>query len=741
MIKKTTYGYTIENNNVFLDIVFYGDDIVRFSYSKENKLPKTSIAVIAKPKKIDCEIENNNISTDKLKINIDEETLKVSIYDKNGNLLNKDKNLDLNNISLEKFMNDEKGFYGMGEKFGFINQIDTDTVNWNNDVLANSDIHTSIIKEYHTAVPFYIGLKEDLAYGIYFDNTFKTHFDFGKEKKDRVKFKADGGRIDYFFIYGPEISNVVRNYSYITGRMPLPRKDFLGYHQCRWSYENKEELLEVARRMKKENIPCDVLYLDIDYMKDYKVFTIDDEKFSEFKEMNDELKQMGFKLVVIIDPGVKKEEGYKVFDEGKEKDYFIKDKNNHIYIGEVWPGDSAFPDFLRNDVKKWWGELHKELIDLGVEGIWNDMNEPADFSTDSKTLPLDTIHIDNDGNERAHSEIHNIYAMLEAEASYKGLKEIDAKKRPFILTRAAFAGTQRYSALWTGDNESVWEHLEASIPMYLNLSLSGFSFIGGDVGGFNGDSNGELLTRWTQLGAFTPFFRNHSAKGTINQEPWCFGRDYLKVIKDYISLRYKFMTYLYNLMRDNSLTGEPVLRPLFYHYQEDEKTYDINNQFLYGENIMICPITKPRTYKRMVYLPEGKWYDYFTKEIIEGGKYIIADAPLEKLPIYIKAGAIIPIDNNGLEIHYYYGLEGKYKLYIDDSLSFDYEKGKYSEVELNIKPDTDNIIVKGQILKDGYEFPNIKIVIHGFVDASKVTIDGDELNFNKEKELYLNINK
>lgn len=750
MIKKTTYGYTVEKDNIFLDIVFYSDSIVRFSYTDEDKLPDSTIGVIGKPKQVKVELEKNNIKTKDLHIKINEDSLMVQIYDSKGNLINIDRNIDIKNIEVKKEILDEKGFYGVGEKYGWLNKKGTDTVNWNSDVLGNVPIHTTTVKEYHTAIPFYIGMNKDLAYGIYFDNTYRTYFDFGKKDDSTVCFKADGGRIDYFFIYGPEVNQVVKGYSEITGTMPLPRKDFLGYQQCRWSYENRDELMTVAKKMRKENIPCDILYLDIDYMKDYKVFTVDSDKFDEFKKMNQKLKKMGYKLVVIIDPGVKREEGYNVYEEGLEKDYFIKDSNREVYIGEVWPGDSAFPDFLREDVRKWWGELHKELLENGVDGFWNDMNEPSDFSTETKTLPEDTVHTDDNGNSRTHKEIHNIYAMLEARGTYEGLKKLKPNTRPFVLTRAAFAGTQRYSALWTGDNSSIWEHLESSMAMFMNLGLSGYSFIGGDVGGFTHDSNGELLSRWTQLGAFTPFFRNHSAKGTINQEPWCFGEETLDITRKYIRLRYRFITYLYNLMKDSSDKGDPVLRPLFYHYQKDENTFNINDQFLFGENIMICPITRPKTNHRMVYLPKGKWYDYWTKETIDGGQYILKRGELDTLPIYIKAGAIIPMDkvtnyvgeeNSTLEIHYYYGDKGKYKLYLDDGISFDYKEGKYTEIDFEIEPQKESIKLSKEILHNGYNIPEIKVVVHGFIDDNKVTIEGKEINNNNNKKVSIIINK
>jgi alpha-glucosidase len=748
MLRKTAYGYTIENNGKFLDIAFYADNIVRFVYSKEDKLPNSTLAVIAKPKEIPVELKGNIVKTDKLTIEIDEDTLKVSIYDTNGNLLNEDLDVNLDKVRVEKKLLWEKGFYGLGEKYGWINKKGTDTVNWNTDVLGVVPVHNSMLKEYHTSIPFYIGLDVDKAYGIYFDNTFKTSFDFGKTKENTVTFSSDGGNLDYYFIYDETVSGVVKGYSQLTGTMPIPRKDFLGFQQCRWSYENREELMYVAKRMREEKIPCDVLYLDIDYMKDYKVFTVDSDKFNDFKGMIKELREMGYKVVVIVDPGVKVEEGYNVYEEGKEKGYYVLKPDGDVYVGEVWPGEAVFPDFLREKVRKWWGELHKDFIEDGVEGIWNDMNEPSDFTTETKTIPVDCVHFTDDGEAKKHTEIHNIYGTLEAIGTYEGLRKLQSNKRPFLLTRAAFAGCQRYAALWTGDNSSIWEHLEMSMPMFMNLGLSGYTFIGADVGGFAGDSNGELLARWTQLGAFTPLFRNHSAKGTINQEPWCFGEEIKEIVKKYTELRYEFITYLYNLMRHSSQNGEPVIRPLFYHYQQDENTHNINDQFLFGENIMVCPIVRPKTDRRMIYIPKGEWYDYWTGEKVEGGQYIIKEAPIDLLPIYIKAGTILPKDEvvefvgqeeKPLHIHCYAGNNGEYNLYLDDGITFDYEKGVYSEIKFTMEDDGEKIVIKSKVDKDEYSIPSLILHVHGVEGISSVILNGKEVEVSKE--LAVNVDK
>jgi len=733
--------YVFENKGKKLYVEFYSDEIVRFFYGDKIKESITD-AVILKSKSVVVEMKDNFIKGKKIDIKITDDLL-VKIFDKSGNMIlediavefsvtefQKNKVNDLENIEntlsgeekkkvfaieVEKKLNWEKGFYGLGEKYGYINLMDRYTENWNTDVLGMSPIHHSAQNAYHTSIPFYIGMNEEKAYGVYYDNSYRTSFDF-KKYSDNVKFKAEGGDLDYYFIYGENVAKVVENYSQLTGTVKLPRKDFLGYQQCRWSYMDTAEVLDIANKLRENDIPSDVIYLDIDYMQDYKVFTVDSKRFKEFKKMTEKLHEMGFKLVVIIDPGVKVEKGYEVYDEAKEKDYLIKDENGEVYVGKVWPGDSSFPDYLRKEVREWWGELHRGLIDLGVDGIWNDMNEVSDMSTTTKTIPETTYQIDENGEKRLQKEVHNLYGHYEGVATYEGLKKIQ-NTRPFVLTRSASAGTQRFSALWTGDNSSVWEHLEGSISMLLNLGLSGYSYVGSDIGGFIEDGNGELLARWTQLGAFYPFCRNHSVMNSIYQEPWAFGEEILHITRKYIKLRYSLISHLYNLFRESSVIGTPIMRPLFYHYQNDSKTFNITDQFLFGEDILIAPITRPKTETRMIYLPVGVWYDYFTGEKYQGEKHIIKDAKLDELPIFVKEGAII-LKNKEMnyigekkeeyEIHIYPGQSNEKEFYFDDGLTFNYEKEEYSLI--NVKLNEDKIEIKNVV--ENYGVGDIDLVIH-----------------------------
>lgn len=369
-------------------------------------------------------------------------------------------------------------------------------------------------------------------------------------------------------------------------------------------------------------------------MDGYRVFTWDKKRFPNPKATIEELKAEGFKVVTIIDPGVKKDKGYAIYDEGMEKGYFATDKDGVTYVNRVWPGDSVYPDFADERVRQWWAENQKIMMDYGVAGIWNDMNEPASFNG---PLP-DDVMFNNDGIEADHREIHNVYGHYMSKATYEGIKKY-TNKRPFVITRACYAGTQKYSTVWTGDNQSLWEHLRMSIPMLINLGLSGFSFAGTDVGGFGHDCTGELLSRWVQVGAFSPLFRNHSALHTRDQEPWAFDQVTEDINRKYIKLRYTLIPYLYDIMREGEINGLPVMRPLMLHYQDDKNTYEINDEFLCGENILVAPVVEQGKKARIVYLPKGdNWVDFWTKEVFEGGQYIIKQAPLDVCPIYVKQG-------------------------------------------------------------------------------------------------------
>lgn len=699
-----------------------------------------------------------NIKTSKIDIKIYND-FKVDIYDSEGDILCSDYrgpidpfkrrngNIDkakeeghevqeesLYKVYVSKKMEDDMHFYGFGERPGSIDKKDCHYINWNTD---NPAPHGETFLSLYKSVPFFIALKGTKAFGIFFDNYFKTHFDMGRDNSNYYYFAAEGGNLDYYFIYGPSIKKVEEGYTSLTGRVNLPQIWTLGYQQSRWSYGNEDRLMEVAEKFRSEKIPCDVLYLDIDYMDGYRVFTWDKSSFKNPKKMIEKLNTMGFKVVTIIDPGIKKEVGYKIYDEGSRFKFFALDENDKEYVNRVWAGDSVFPDFLNTRVREWWARNQSIMTNFGVSGIWNDMNEPASFNG---PLP-DNVFFSDDGLKVNHKEAHNIYGHLMCKATYEGLK-LQTGKRPFVVTRACYSGTQKYAVVWTGDNQSTWEHLRMAIPMLLNLGLSGFAFCGTDVGGFGHDCTGELLCRWVQLGAFTPLFRNHSALGTRDQEPWAFDEKTENINRKYIELRYKLIPYFYDLFRIAEKDGSPIMRPLFYEYQSDKRTYDISDEFLVGDSILVAPIVEKGKRRRIVYIPHGsKWIDYWSGEEYEGGQYIVKSAPLDTCIMFVKEGAIIPLyekkqnyigEDNNIEVTFdiYFGDEEKkssYINYLDDGESFNYKNDEYNKYLITAESTESKVYIEFKNEYNGYikTYNNVHFKLHN-LNGRSVILNGQD---------------
>lgn len=633
-------------------------------------------------------------------------------------------------IQVAKTMLGDECFFGLGDKAGHLNKKGCYYEMWNTD---DPSPHVESFKSLYKSIPFFITLREKASYGIFFDNTFKSYFDMGKENKKYFYFAANEGNLSYYFMYGPKVKEVLGEYTYLTGTTPLPQLWTLGYHQSRWSYFDEKKVTEIAENFRKKDIPCDTIHLDIDYMDGYRVFTWGKDKFPEPEKMLGKLKDEGFKIVTIIDPGVKKDKGYFMYDQGIENGYFATEKDGIPYVNEVWPGEALYPDFSDEPVRKWWAKSQKIMMDYGVAGIWNDMNEPASFKG---PLP-DDVQFKNDGHPTDHKEIHNVYGQLMSKATYEGIKE-STNKRPFVITRACYAGIQKYSTVWTGDNHSFWEHLRMSIPQLLNLGLSGVAFAGSDVGGFQYDCTGELLSRWSQVGAFTPLFRNHSCIHSKSQEPWEFDKQTEDINRKYIKLRYKLLPYLYDLLWKSENTGLPIMRPLMLHYEDDKNTYEINDQFLCGENILVAPVVEQGKTHRALYLPEGNWVDYWTKEVVKGGKTILREAPLDTCPIYIKEGSIIPnyveqsyvgekeMDTLILDV---YAGNGEYSHYLDDGESFNYRKGEYNLYEFKMSKENE-LTIDVNMVNDKYEKPykNFKFNVNG-VNPNAILVNGENIEF------------
>lgn len=543
-------------------------------------------------------------------------------------------------------------YYGFGEKaFAEMSRNGKFIVNWNTDTFSYA-IGTDPV---YQSIPFFYALRGGKAYGLFFNNTFRTWFDMGKTAPERYSFGADGGELDYFVFTGGKDRSpktILEDYANLTGKMPLPPIWALGNQQSRWSYFPEKRVREIAEGFRSRKIPADVIYLDIDYMNGYRVFTWDKTRFPDPEKLVDDLRADGFQTVLIIDPGIKVDPNYGVYAEGKRLGMFVKNPDGTELNRNVWPQASAFPDFTDSRARAWFGEQFKRHIDEGIAGFWNDMNEPGVFLTDKtpkpdtvhhpdKTFPYDTPHV-GDGIAGTHRRYHNVYGMQMARSTFEGVKKLRPEKRPFVLTRAGFAGIQRFSAVWTGDNYASWDHLALSIPMLANMSVSGVPFVGCDIGGFNDRPTGELYTRWLQAAALTPFLRSHSVGWAGNKEPWEYGEDFTPINRASVELRYRFLPYLYTLFYEHERSGQPVMRPLWYEFPNDTLTYMISDEYMIGDDLLVAPVVKEGMQNRDLYLPAGSaWINWWTGEKLDGGKQHRVDAPPDRLPLFIRAGAVV----------------------------------------------------------------------------------------------------
>lgn len=530
---------------------------------------------------------------------------------------------------------DESG-YGMGERAHRLDLRGGQYAMWNTDQ-PNCDPGTDPL---YYCVPFYLGVHAQGTYGMLWDNPARGTVHIDANGDGQLLFTAEQEDLRYFLVSGAASMDVLRNYSNITGKIELPPLWYLGYHQSRFSYYPQETLLDLAQTFRQRNIPCDALYLDIHYMDTFKVGTWDEERFPDFAGMVNRLHQSGFRVVPIIDPGVRVEASYEMYESGIERDVFVKAADGEPLRVVVWAGTSHLPDFTRADTHHWWQEQLAPLLNTGVDGIWNDMNEPAVFvSTGATTLPDTARYADG----RNHVSANNVYGMGMAQATRDALLHHRRGKRPVNITRAGTAGTQRYASAWTGDVSSAWEHLRLMIPMVLNMNLSGAPLTGADVGGFRGDTNAELLTRWMQAGALMPFYRNHTAIDTVAQEPWAFGEPYERIMRAAIELRYRLMPYLYAQVAKAAHMGVPIVQPMFMMGERDAALRDVDDQFMLGQALLVAPVLDEGATERDVVLPDGEWYDFYTHMPLMGGQTLTVEAPLDRLPLFVRGGCVLPM--------------------------------------------------------------------------------------------------
>jgi alpha-glucosidase len=524
--------------------------------------------------------------------------------------------------------------YGTGCVTGPFLRNGQKVITWNTDAYGYAYPAASLYQSH----PWVLAVRADgTAYGVLADTTWRTTIDL----TDGIRFIADGPDFPVTVIERATPLEVVTALATLTGTMEMPPKWAIGYHQCRYSYYPESRVREIAKGFRDRKIPCDVIWHDIDYMRGFRCFTFDPQHFPDPKKLNSDLHAQGFRTVWMIDPGIKAEPGYFVYDQGLEKNAWVQRADGSVYQGEVWPGMCVFPDFLRRQTRQWWGTLYRDFMATGIDGVWNDMNEPAVFNVPSKTMPEDNLHRADEelGGPGPHARYHNVYGMMMVRASRDGVLAVNPDKRPFVLTRANYIGGQRYSAMWTGDNTADWQHLEESVSMVLNMGLSGQPFAGPDIGGFAGNGpagqEGKLFARWMGVGAMLPFSRGHTGKGNIDKEPWSFGPQVEETCRLALERRYRLLPYLYTLFHFAHTEGAPIVRPVFFADPKDPALRSEDDAFLLGSSVMVVPQMVPDG-TRAPALPRA------TGEKNGWTRFDFGDTNPDLPELYLRSGSIIP---------------------------------------------------------------------------------------------------
>lgn len=605
--------------------------------------------------------------------------------------------------------------FGLGDKSGPLDRRGRVFTMWNTDAYAWDAARDPLYK----SIPFFLVLRDGQAYGVLVDHAGRMTFDVGK--RDPKSLTVDAADADVYVFAGPTPREVLQRYTALTGRTPLPPKWALGFQQSRYTYLPEARVREVAKTLRDKHIPADAIWLDIGFQDANKPFTIDRKAFPDFEAMIGDLRADGFHTVLITDLHIAKQAGYAPYDSGKAIDAFVK-RNGEDYVGKVWPGDSVFPDFSRKQVRDWWGGLYTDFVRMGAAGFWNDMNEPSVFDVPGGTMPDDVVHRLDDGTTRTHAQVHNVYGMLNAQATYEGLLKLKPDERPFVLTRAAYAGTQRYAATWTGDNTASWHHLGQSVPNILSLGLSGMALAGDDIGGFIGSPPPDLLTRWYQLGAWQPVFRSHAATDTRDHEAWVDGPEHEALRRSAIERRYRLMPYLYSLVEENARTGAPITRPVWF---ESPKAGGNDRDFLFGRNLFVAPVVSERLDAHVVQLPPGTWYGFDDGKPRTGE--VKFDTPPREVPVFVRAGAIVPMQplvqhtgeapNGPLEVHVWApeaGGDCSGTLYDDDGRSLAHGRGGYLRMQFTCEVREGAVTVAARAEHAGFApwWKSVEVIVH-----------------------------
>lgn len=789
-------GIRIGSGPGMLRILALRDDMLRITMSPAKELPdNASWAALpaARTASISVTPEQDatfvGFDTRLLHVRVKRSNLAISIVDNNGNVIlsdaqpvefRKDDSGGDIGFRVWKKMPQDEHYFGLGEKAGPLDRRGGAFVQWNTDA-SHYEEGTDPL---YDSIPFFLTDRGGISYGLFLDNTWRTEFDFGKALRNQYSFGAEGGPLDYYVFYGPSPMQVVEDYAWLTGTTPLPPLWSFGYQQSRWSYGTERQLRGIAQRLRADQIPADVLYMDIDYQIKRRPFTVDAEKFPNFPSFVSELNRMHFHLILITDLHIAylPNQKYAPYNSGVAGGHFLENPDGTLYVGDVWPGPSVFPDFLQKSTREWWGGLYKAFYNEGVAGFWNDMNEPSVFDSPTKTIPLDVKGlIDEPGFQRrmaTQREAHNVMGMQNSRATYQGLLNLKPDQRPFVLTRATFAGGQRFAATWTGDNSSSWSHMRMSTPMLESLGLCGFYMAGDDIGGYSGSPQMDLLTKWFELGAFNPMDRDHTEHETNPQEPWVGGTAMEAIRRRYIGERYQLIPYLYTTAENASRTGIPIMRPLFLEFPDatpDGHPLDLDagNEYLFGPDLLIAPAPHPdEVQDYTVTFPPVPWYDYWTGLRVAHGR---RTAPMERtaaqgtnvndqsdaleslkvhprinlLPVYVRGGSVLPLQpltqdteqqpNGPLELRVYPGPDCKGTLYQDDGTTLSYKKGNYLRVNYTCETQPDSVTLHMSAQRGSFHpwWKTVQIAVYDWPSAEvRVNYNGNAVSGSTYDEAH-----
>lgn len=753
--KKGDHGLTGETDSGRFSVAVYSEHIIRISITRDAGFEDLSYAVIISPAENEYTLIDHDdkleLKTNSIVLRITKSPVRFTFLDHHHQVINEDDagfgtSWNGEQVTTYKKLQEGERFIGLGEKTGPLDRKGSGYQNWNTDSFG----YGSGADPLYSTIPFYIGVHHNLSYGIFFDNTHKSFFNFGASNDRFSSFSADAGEMNYYFIQGNKVADIIKEYTFLTGRMEMPPLWSIGYQQCRYSYYPDKEVLTLAQTFRDKDIPADVIVFDIHYMEQYKIFTWSKKDFPDPKGLLDKLKQLGFDVVVMCDPGIKIEPGYKTYEEGIRQDVFIKYPDGTNYSGQVWPGWCHFPDFTNPKTRAWWKEQFQEYVDLGVQGFWNDMNEIATWG---QMLP-ENIEMSFEGNGSTMRRGRNVYGSQMARSTYEGTKALMKGRRPFNLTRASYSGVQRYSAVWTGDNVAYDEHMLLGVRIVSSMGLGGIAFAGYDIGGFVGEANSRLFTRWISIGAFSPFFRVHSMINSRDSEPWAYGEETEQISRNYIKFRYQVLPYIYSLYHEAVQTGMPLQRSLAIDYTHNHKIYDgrFHNQYLFGPYFLIAPVESDKEFVK-VYFPEGEWYSLYNGQRFSGDTEVILECPLHKLPVFVKAGALIPMQpvkahtkqkTDTLILHVYTGRDSSFTFYEDDGSTFEYQKGAFTTRQLTY--DATNRTVSMGSVQGNYvsHVKKLKVVLHGieghpeaiFINGSRRDLPKDVNKFFSPLEKF-----